>query len=403
MGRRAFQTMESKITSDNTESSVRAGALRAIHENAGAEFQSYGEFEIVSTFGEPQAEYSAIRKGCALMDLPQRGVLEVGGADRLDFLNRFLTNQTFDKDRKIPLATGEGVYAFLLNNKGRIVGDMNVIERGDRTLLETDSRCIATLKAALERFVFGEKVEFVNRAGQVQIFAMHGPRAAELLGHIARHEVGAATLLDLKPLASLQTQIAGANATVFRDDPAGVPGYFLIVDASSAPAVWSEIAARFAQPDPSAIQSAKRQLWPIGWAVFNAARIEAGRAMFGIDFDDTFLPAETGLLARAVSFTKGCYLGQEIVARMHARSQVPRQIVGIRVDGDALPLAGALVYDADHNAVGGITSSTLSPLLSGAAICLAVVKRAFIPVGSKVIIPAEGAMRQGAVVALPFI
>ena len=118
--------------------------LRKLHEQAEAEFQAYGEIEIVCTFGEPQAEYAAIRKGFALLDLPQRGILEVSGNDRVDFLNRFLTNELIGKDSRKPLGPGTGVYAFLLNNKGRIVADVNVLERGDRTLLETDAEMCRT-------------------------------------------------------------------------------------------------------------------------------------------------------------------------------------------------------------------------------------------------------------------
>ena len=152
-------------------------------------------------------------------------------------------------------------------------------------------------------------------------------------------------------------------------------------------------------------QVGKRALRPIGWAAFNAARIEAGRPLFGIDFDETVLPAETGQLERAVSFTKGCYLGQEIVARMHARGQIARQIVGLRLDNDALPIAGSHVFAPNDSGdqIGGITSSTLSPRLSNAAICLAIVKKGFNTAGAEVRVPAEGAMRTARVVPLPFI
>src|SRR5450432_3214991 len=94
-----------------------ANPLLPLHQQAQAELQMYDQIEIVSTFGEPQAEYAAIRKAAALMDLPQRGVLELTGKDRLPFLNNLLTNQTFDKNTKTPMAAGKGVYAFLLNAK----------------------------------------------------------------------------------------------------------------------------------------------------------------------------------------------------------------------------------------------------------------------------------------------
>src|SRR6476660_7658822 len=99
--------------------------LRDAHVAAQAEFQNYAGVEIVSTFGEPQAEYAAIRKSCGMIDLPQRGILELSGADRLPFLNNLLSNNTWDKNTKPGLLAGQGVYSFLLNVKGRIIADLN--------------------------------------------------------------------------------------------------------------------------------------------------------------------------------------------------------------------------------------------------------------------------------------
>src|SRR3954468_18290658 len=125
--------------------------LLPLHQQAEAEFQPYGPVEIVSTFGEPQAEYAALHKAAGLMDLPQRGVIELTGKDRLTFLNNLLTNQTFDKQTKSPLPSGGGVYAFLLDAKtGRIKLDLNVLELGDRTLLELDARLVDALLPMLE-------------------------------------------------------------------------------------------------------------------------------------------------------------------------------------------------------------------------------------------------------------
>jgi folate-binding protein YgfZ len=366
--------------------------LRQLHEQAEAEFQAYGDLEIVCTFGEPQAEYAAIRKGCALIDLPQRGILQVVGNDRIDFLNRFLTNELVGKDSKTPLAAGSGVYAYLLNNKGRIVADMNVLERGDRTLLETDSRNIPMLLEVLEKHLFSEKVKFESLLERNHQIALHGPKAADILRQIAPDWA------ELPLLGSAAVKIDAVEALIWRDDPCGVPGYYIIVPTDAAKKLWLGILSVFSEGE-----AGKRPVRPAGWAVFNTTRIEAGRPMFGIDFDDSVLPAETGQLRRAVSFTKGCYLGQEIVARMHARGQIVRQIVGIKMREDALPLGGAPMMDDQHNQVGGITSSTLSPVLSNAAIGLGMVKTAFAVPGTTLRIAAEGALRPGIVVELPFV
>jgi folate-binding protein YgfZ len=374
--------------------------LLDLHRQAQAELQPYADIEIVSTFGEPQAEYAAIHQRCGMMDLPQRGILELTGKDRLPFLNNLLTNQTFDKATKTSLPSGRGLYAFLLNAKsGRIITDVNVLELGERTLLELDARLVETLRQALDRYRFSEQVTITPRTGELHEIALHGPGTGEL---IAQAFDASPTLGE--PIACGPARVIGHDAIVWRDDPCGVPGYHVIVPTTAARAIWMHLLTRFGGAIDNQQQPGKRPLRPIGWAAFNASRIEAGRPLFGIDFDDTVLALETGPLAgRAVSFTKGCYPGQEIVARMHARHQIARQIVGIRMEGDALPLAGTNIIDDAGNPIGGITSSTLSPVLSNAAICLGIVKRPHFTLGTKLKIPAEGAIRTGTVVELPFI
>jgi folate-binding protein YgfZ len=378
------------MRSPGLQVNAAANPLLDLHRQAEAEFQAYGPIEIVSTFGEVPAEYSAIRKSCGLMDMPFRGVIELSGKDRLPFLNNLLSNQVFDKQTKSGLAAGAGVYGFLLNAKsGRIIADMNVIERGDRTLLELDARPAASVAEALEKYRFAEQVKISSRVGELHEISLHGPGGAAIL-----------QAPELSPGTSTTLQLFGHECIVWRDDVAGVPGHQVILPTAGARTIWMELLSRFGQSD----QIGKRPLRPIGWAAFNATRIEAGRPIFGIDFDDTVLPHETGpLLDRAVSFTKGCYPGQEIVARMHARQQVARKIAGIRFDADTLPIAGAKVTDDAGNEIGGVTSSTVSPVLSNAAIALAILKKSHFNVGSAVHVPAEGEIRKASVVELPFV
>jgi folate-binding protein YgfZ len=235
-----------------------------------------------------------------------------------------------------------------------------------------------------------------SRSSDLHEIALHGPGAADVL---------AQTLDSMpqlpSPAACHLASVIGHETILWRDDPCGASGFHLIVPAGAARAIWMHFVTRFATSD----ELGKRLLRPVGWAAFNSTRVEAGRAIFGIDFDDSILPAETGelTLKRAVSFTKGCYPGQEIVARMHARQQVAKQIVGIRMKDDALPIAGAQVSDEKGEVIGGITSSTISSVLSNIAICLGYVKRPHFAIGTKLTIPAEGKMRVGTVVNTPFV
>lgn len=381
--------------------------LHSLHERAGAEFQGYADIPIVSTFGQPQAEYAAVRKSAAIFDQPYRAVLELTGRDRLPFLNNLLTNAVYDKQTKSGLAPHAGVYAFFLNVKGRIASDMNVLELGDRTWIELDRRLVDPVRQMFEKYLFAEQVRMASRAEALHELFLTGPEAFGVLNQSLE-----APIAELAPLGSAKVRLRGQEVVVFRDDPCGVPGYTLVVPVEAAETIWSHFTGENPERTPSQASSNgaspadyrfKGLARPIGWAAFNTTRIEAGRPLFGVDFDESVLPAETGQLARAVSFTKGCYLGQEIVARMHARGQLARQLTGIRMENDLLPIAGNKVYDDNQNEIGGITSSTLSPVLSNLAICLGYVKKPFLAPGTRVQVPAEGAMRIGTVTELPFV
>lgn len=379
--------------SESSEVSAPPSALHALHESVEAEFQPYGPVQIVSTFGQPEAEYSAVHKSVGLIDEPQRGILEVSGADRFAFLNNLLTNQTWDKASKTGIAAGKGVYAFFLNTKGRIVSDIHAIELGDRMLLEMDVRNVEPIRSAFDKFLFREKVTMTNRVGSLLTISLHGPGTIKLLEELGA-QVG-----DLPQLGSISTKLVGADAVVWRDDICAVPGFHIVLESAAVKEVWTQLLSRYYENQ----ELGRRRLRPIGWAAYNACRIEGGRPIFGIDFDDSVLPAETGQMTRAVSLTKGCYLGQEIVARMAARNQVPRQLVGIRLAGDTLPIASAQVQDEQRNQIGGITSSTISPVLSNAAICLGYVKKPWFELGTVVNVPAEGAIHRAVVTELPFL
>jgi len=386
--------------------------LADILTRAGAELIPYDTWEIVNTFGEPQAEYAAIRKASGLIDLPFRGVLELTGKDRHAFLNNLVSNEVYRKDAKQPPPAGTWRYAFLLNLGGRVVTDLNVLELDEKTWLEVDARLLSMLASFFDGYVFTEQVK-ITPLEQIHVMALHGPLANEVLGAETDTTVSAGECRSLSLL--------GQSIVAYRDDVCGEIGVGLMMSNDAAPTVWQHLVNRHGGGERQG-GDPKRSLKPIGWAAFNACRIEAGRPLFGIDFELAdpprrgpkpseeavqkmrgVLPAETGLLDRAVSFTKGCYLGQEVVARMHARGAVARKLVGLRVEGGYLPIAGEPVLNADHQPIGAITSSTMSPLLSDAAIALALVKKPFFELGKEVVVPAEGAMRTAKVVELPFI
>lgn len=385
--------------------------LHVNHEAAGAEFIDFAGTPIVSTFGEPPLEYAAMHRGCGLIDLPQRGVFEVTGKDRLSFINNLITARLIDPNAKTPIADGRGAAGYLLNLQGRIVAQMSCLSLTDRLLIETDRRQIPMLIETLDRYRFTEKVKMIDLSDSHTHLALHGPLASVAAAGLNVSVFG-------EQLQCETTMWNGQNFVAWRDDDAGVPAVHLLIANEHAAAMWNHLAGQ------ELVKS--KRVRPIGWAVYNAVRIEGGRAMLGIDFDAAepsrpgkkvdveaeektptsrgILPVEAGRFDQLVSVQKGCYLGQEIVARLHARKQVPRQIVGIRMLGHELPSAGAAVFEATgQTQIGIITSSTPSPILGDAAIGLTLLKKPHFTVGTQLLLEAEGARRGAEVVELPFV
>jgi folate-binding protein YgfZ len=407
----------------------------------------FGGIGLIETFGEPQAEYAATHRGCGLFDMAHRGCLRIVGEDRHSFLGNLVSQKTFDAKLKTGMRAGETRPAFLLNLKGRVALEMLVCEAGEALWIETDRRAVSMLGALLERYRFSERAKievmkadvlglFGSAAGAVlrdacgvdadaMIPAWEYKRASgrAASGEVARSEIASVSV------SALESNLLGDRVVIVRD----VLGFRLWVPSAASLRVWERLMQQFGGPDER--QPAKRRLRPIGWAAYNARRIEAGIPLAGIDYElaepsmpgrrkqaatgsaeadeggvqiggqgaamgATLLPAETGLLESHVDFNKGCYLGQEVVARMHARGQLARRLVGLRMKDDALPIAGATIEDAAGLAIGIVTSSTISPVRGNEAIGIGLLKKPHFEAGRTVRIPAEGAMRDAEVVEL---
>lgn len=378
-----------------------------------AEFADFGGIPLVTMFDDVRAEYSAIHKACGLLDQSWRGVLEVTGKDRHEFLGNLITNKTWDKLTKTGMAPGSGAQAFLLNLKGRVVADLILIERGEKLLIDMDRRLVSTIRATLDRYLFSEKVQMADRSRTHTRLGLHGPGAAGVI-----YDASGVDLTTMPEFGSNAVTLFGVQVEVWREDQTVSPGLQLLVSNEDAARVWKGLVDAFADEGR---ESNKRRLRKIGWSAFNTTRIEAGKPMLGIDYEPAppsvpgkkpnpeeaedpatrgILPAETGLFDRAVDVNKGCYLGQEIVARMFSRKVVARRIVSFKMNVDALPLAGAPVVDEKDNQVGIVTSSTISPVRSGANIGLALVKKPFFEPGSTLRILAEGSIQTAQVVEL---
>lgn len=347
--------------------------LHELHEAHDAQMLAFGDCPVVAMHDVVETEYGRLRNRAAIMDCPQRGLLELTGGDRLDFLHRTLSNDMNS------LNAGDGRRAFLLTARGKIIADLIVLQDADRTLIDLDAADAATVGEEFDKLLFGEDVTVQDRTESHHRLSLHGPEAAALLDELSATSPKRCQDDFLHAAATL----AGAKATVYRHDLADVPGYHLWLAADDAERLWRTIVP--ADPEH---ERAK----PLGWLAFNIARLEAGTPLFHVDFGPDSLPGETGLLDEAVSFTKGCYRGQEIVATMKDRGHPAKLLVKFRSVGDELPVAGAPVFaDAETtDPIGAVTSSTPSPLLSGKPIGLAMVKWGSHEPGGELFAAAEG-------------
>ena len=400
--------------------------LHDLEAQAGAEFIAYGPgdgaVEVADGFGRYEAEYAAIRRHVGIMHRPQRAVLAFTGADRQDFLHRMLTQDIN------ALKGGSTVRAFQLNVKGRILADLIVHHGDEDTWLEMDRFDLPEVRELFDRYLFADDVVMQDLTDQRTALALHGPASIELLQALSEED--ATPVADMPGTHHVLT-FASVKVTVYRRDACGVPGFGLWVPSDKASEVYRALlgAAGYeaeapdpsADPDAAAAFAERRRSSlrgrPVGWSAFNTARIEAGSPIFHIDFGHDSLPAETALLDQAVSFTKGCYLGQEIVARMHSLGHPRRVLVGLRVDADELPVAGTQVLEPTNpdsadgpdaltptqDVIGGVTSSSVSPLLGRRPVVFAVLKWGRHTPGTRVLIPAEQGCVSAVVQGLNFL
>ena len=336
--------------------------------------------ELVAAYGPVEPEYASLRRDCGLLDAPHRTIIELTGPERLDFLDRMLTQQLGS------LPVGAVTNSFWLNRKGRVVADLLVANLSDRTLLELDVHAADETLATLDAFLFTEDVEMALLQESHVELRLHGPLSLAAVTELA-HEG------DSTPLEGARSAVLGeVPVLMFRSDDTGEPGVVLICKREDVQTLWSRLLEWTAS-------EGDRRIRPIGWEAFNAARIEGGTPLFNIDFGSDCMPHETGLLEERVSFNKGCYLGQEIVARMQNLGQ-PRQILrALNLEDDRLPVSGTQVFAALDGAdgqvqmgpqVGVITSSTISPMLGARPIAFAMLRYDYAPVGARVLLAADG-------------
>jgi tRNA-modifying protein YgfZ len=338
-------------------------------------------------FSQPQ--YDALQHGAGIVERSARGRLILTGADRGAYLQGILTNDI------AALQAGEGCYAALLTPQGRMISDMRVSELGDRVLIDLPASAAEAVRQRLADFIFSEDVDVRDVQAEYSQLGLYGPRAADILNSTLLDGVSQSgdrssseTLRALPVSANVQRRFRDVPVLLVRSDDFGVPGFELF-----AAGIAGELAA--ALRDAGAVD--------VRAATAEVARVEAGRPEFGVDMDEHTIPLEAGIEDRAISLTKGCYVGQEVIIRVLHRGQgrVAKKLVGLSADSEDGAIARGHRIRAGGKEIGVITSAVQSPRRQ-APIALGYVHRDFTEAGTRVEVVADDRVVQAAVVTLPF-
>jgi folate-binding protein YgfZ len=321
---------------------MEALKLHKFHKALGARFIEVNGMEVVGDYGDPVMEHAALTQKAGILDLSFRSRLCLTGADRIRFLHGQVTN---DIKR---LRLGEGCYAALVTAKGRMQSDLNIYCLAHELLLDFEPGLSRTIAERLEKYLVADDVQVVDIASLYGLLSVQGPEATAVVRSMALFG-------DLPSEAFSFSNIVDSmlgDVYLVKQPRMGTEGFDLFVPAAGLGAVADKLVA------------AARALGGrvCGWQALEIARIEAGIPRFGLDMDESNLPQECGIEERAVSYTKGCYIGQEVLNRIHTMGHVNRELCALELADDlkSLPQKGDKLFH-DGRVIGSITSVAVSP------------------------------------------
>jgi len=336
--------------------------LLTLHKRAGATIGNWFGCALPDRFGQDWiAEYRAARESIALIDKNYRAYLRFSGPDRVRYLNAILTNNVKD------LAAGHGVVSLFLNPQGRIQAEIETYATGESLWCVTFAMIRESLVPALDKYIIMDDVTLTDETELYGTLALEGPRAAELVKRIAGVD-----LAELEDLSFREAMIAGVSSGVTKRSPGGVAGAEFLAGRADLPKLWEMLR------EEVTIVGGR----PMGYQALSALRLQQGVPWFGYDFGDKQIPHEAGLQDSHISYTKGCYTGQEIVERVRSRGQVNRVRVLLKFSGAEVPASGSSLL-ADGKEIGHVTRAAYSPALQ-APIGMGYVRRENSSVGSEV-------------------
>ena len=304
----------------------------------GLPLKEYRGAESVEVYSDPRDEFEAVLSSAGVHDLGWRSKLVLTGNDRVRWLNGMITNNVRD------LALNRGVYSFLLNAQGRILGDLYAYNRGDYLLVDTDRSQVEKMRELFDKFIIMDEVEVLPIDQKLSGIGLAGPGASDILADLTReHALFAA---GFEPLQVVDTTwSSNFGYSIVRSDFPLVPAYELWLAPEHVGTVWNRLTIAGAIP--------------VGFEALELLRVAAGIPRFSVDIRERDLPQETEQ-QRALHFNKGCYVGQEIVERIHSRGAVHRTFTGFRMEHGQLPPPGSKIQESGKD-VGEVTSVATVP------------------------------------------
>ena len=302
---------------------------------------------VVLAYSSAASEYEVLRRHAIVIDRSYRARMRISGAKAGDVLTGLVTNDV------LALESGQGQYAAALTPRGRIVADLRIFADDGSFLVDVSPRAADGWSAMVKKYVNPRLATYHDETPDLRDVGVFGVQARHVVSEITG--VSSTALTALAPYAHATVSIDGARALVAKVPDLGVDGYEIFVPGESFSSIWDRAVAAGASP-------CGLEAWEIG-------RVEAGRPEWGIDIDETTIPQEANLdELDAISYTKGCYVGQEVVARVHFRGHVNRHLRGLRSADASPPPTGATLHDASGQQVGEIRSAVASPRLGGVAL-----------------------------------
>ncbi|HEX8097245.1 MAG TPA: aminomethyltransferase family protein [Pyrinomonadaceae bacterium] len=360
------------------QATFRELPLGGWHRARGAEMKERDGWLVPSSYGDARAEYEAVRGGGAgLIDLTPRGRIRVGGSEAVQFLNGLITN-----DVKA-LAQGRWMLAAFPNAQGRLLAFARVLNPGGSFLIDTEAQTRAQVFKLLERFALAGDFKAEDLSGETAQLSLQGAGSAGLVAAVIGQE---AANVERGRVAQVAWR-NGEQLTVMRATHTGEDGFDIFTSTPDAAELCEALLNAGARA--------------VGYDALETLRVEAGLPRFGADMSETNVVLEAGL-DEALSFTKGCYVGQEIIARIHWRGHVAKRLAGLGFDGRAAVRPGASIKTLEGREIGRVTSATFSPRLNR-TVALGYVKYDYLAHGTGVLVESSGEEIGARVAELPFV